>query len=293
MAATGPAACSPATGAGTGCSAGCGRRTWPLSRPRAPGRRPRPPRGVHHGHRPLRAARQPAHSGRDRALPAVPPRGAGDPPRIRVVVALGRIGWDAYLRARRAVGLGVPRPLPRFGHGVRAVMPDGVTLLGSFHPSQQNTFTGRLTRPMLRAVLGEARRLRGAPVARAELAWPGRWCRLPTRPSGRWSSMRGSPSISPAWPSAPCCQSSWRSCQLTYAQAGFLSTALFWATWPCSSRPGSSATGSGAGACWWGACCCPPRSPRSPPSPARSGRSSRRGSRPVSPRASCSRTTAR
>jgi uracil-DNA glycosylase len=83
--------------------------------------------------------------------------------RLRVVVALGKIGWDAYLRARRASGQPVPRPLPRFGHGAAAVMPDGVTLLGSFHPSQQNTFTGKLTRPMLAAVLAEARRLAERP----------------------------------------------------------------------------------------------------------------------------------
>ena len=82
--------------------------------------------------------------------------------RVRVVVALGKIGWDAYLRTRRELGLGLPRPLPRFGHGAEASMPgDGVTLLGTFHPSQQNTFTGRLTRPMLRAVLRRARRLAG------------------------------------------------------------------------------------------------------------------------------------
>ena len=80
--------------------------------------------------------------------------------RVRVVVALGKIGWDAYLRTRRELGLGLPRPLPRFGHGAQARMPgDGITLLGTFHPSQQNTFTGRLTRPMLRAVLRRARRL--------------------------------------------------------------------------------------------------------------------------------------
>jgi uracil-DNA glycosylase family 4 len=80
--------------------------------------------------------------------------------RVRVVVALGRIGWDAYLRTRRARGLAVPRPLPRFGHGAHATMPgDGVVLLGTFHPSQQNTFTGKLTRPMLRAIFAEARRL--------------------------------------------------------------------------------------------------------------------------------------
>ena len=78
---------------------------------------------------------------------------------VRVVVALGRIGWDAYLRARRGAGLPLPRPLPRFGHAVRSTMPDGTVLLGSFHPSQQNTFTGRLTRPMLRRVFSMARRL--------------------------------------------------------------------------------------------------------------------------------------
>jgi uracil-DNA glycosylase family 4 len=81
---------------------------------------------------------------------------------VRVVVALGKVGWDAYLRARRAAGVGVPRPLPRFGHGAESLMPDGVVLLGSFHPSQQNTFTGKLTRAMLRSVFRRARRLAGA-----------------------------------------------------------------------------------------------------------------------------------
>lgn len=82
--------------------------------------------------------------------------------RVRIVVALGKIGWDAYLRTRRHLGLAVPRPLPRFGHGAMARMPgDGIVLLGSFHPSQQNTFTGKLTRPMLRAVFARARRLAG------------------------------------------------------------------------------------------------------------------------------------
>ncbi len=77
---------------------------------------------------------------------------------LRVVVALGKIAWDAYLRARREREQSVPRPLPRFGHGAVARMPDGIVLLGSFHPSQQNTFTGKLTRPMLRAVFTRARR---------------------------------------------------------------------------------------------------------------------------------------
>ena len=81
----------------------------------------------------------------------------------RVVVALGKIAWDAYLRARRAAALPLPRPLPRFGHGARATMPDGTVLLGCFHPSQQNTFTGKLTRPMLRRVFVTAKRLAATP----------------------------------------------------------------------------------------------------------------------------------
>ncbi|MDO7868814.1 uracil-DNA glycosylase [Nocardioides jiangxiensis] len=83
-------------------------------------------------------------------------------PHVRAVVALGSFGWEAALRAFKAAGFGVPRPKPRFGHGARAVLtaPDGreVVLLGSYHPSQQNTFTGRLTEEMLDAVLGEAAR---------------------------------------------------------------------------------------------------------------------------------------
>lgn len=79
--------------------------------------------------------------------------------RLRVVVALGKIAWHAYLRARREAGQAVPRPLPRLAHDAVAVMPDGITFLGSFHPSPPNTFTGRLTRPMLKGVLARARRL--------------------------------------------------------------------------------------------------------------------------------------
>lgn len=83
-------------------------------------------------------------------------------PRVRVVVGLGRVGWQAYLRARRALGHLLPRPLPAFGHGAETVLPGGVTLLATYHPSQQNTFTGKLTRPMLRAVFLRARALLGA-----------------------------------------------------------------------------------------------------------------------------------
>jgi uracil-DNA glycosylase family 4 len=67
---------------------------------------------------------------------------------VRVVVALGSFGWDAAVRAL-APGM---RPRPRFGHGAEAAT-DGVTLLGTYHPSQQNTFTGVLTPSMLDAVL--------------------------------------------------------------------------------------------------------------------------------------------
>jgi len=81
-------------------------------------------------------------------------------PHVRAVVALGSYGWDATLRAYRALGYGVPRPKPRFGHAAEAELtaPDetAVRLLGSYHPSQQNTFTGKLTEPMLDAVLGRA-----------------------------------------------------------------------------------------------------------------------------------------
>lgn len=85
-------------------------------------------------------------------------------PSVRVLVALGSIGWDATLGAVRRAGWTVPRPKPRFGHGAEASLgaPHGeVVLLGSYHPSQQNTFTGRLTEPMLDAVFLRAKELTG------------------------------------------------------------------------------------------------------------------------------------
>ena len=77
--------------------------------------------------------------------------------RVRVVVALGRIGWDHYLRARRALDWPPPIERPRFGHGAITRFADGTTLIASYHPSQQNTFTGKLTRPMLNAIFATAR----------------------------------------------------------------------------------------------------------------------------------------
>jgi uracil-DNA glycosylase family 4 len=79
---------------------------------------------------------------------------------VRAVVCLGSYGWDAALRTFKAVGYDVPRPKPRFGHAAETELTgsDGhrLTVLGCYHPSQQNTFTGKLTEAMLDAVLGRA-----------------------------------------------------------------------------------------------------------------------------------------
>jgi len=79
-------------------------------------------------------------------------------PRIEVVVALGRIGFDTYLRllARRGIAA---RPRPQFAHGSVDVVPNGHTLIGCYHPSRQNTNTGRLTARMMDDVFGLAKGL--------------------------------------------------------------------------------------------------------------------------------------
>ena len=79
-------------------------------------------------------------------------------PRVRVMVALGRLAWDAALGqlARRGDPL---KPRPVFGHGEVYRSPSGLTLIGSYHPSRQNTNTGRLTPPMLAGVFRLARKL--------------------------------------------------------------------------------------------------------------------------------------
>ena len=76
----------------------------------------------------------------------------------RVIVTLGKIAFDQYLKVCQLESRAVPSPLPVFGHGVRYRLPWGVTLLGSYHPSQQNTFTGKLTRPMFHSVFARASR---------------------------------------------------------------------------------------------------------------------------------------
>ena len=80
---------------------------------------------------------------------------------LRVIVCLGAFAWDAALRLRVALGEENPRPRPRFGHGAELAAAAGPALIGSFHPSQQNTFTGRLVPAMLDAVLLRARALAG------------------------------------------------------------------------------------------------------------------------------------
>ncbi|HZK15779.1 MAG TPA: uracil-DNA glycosylase [Solirubrobacterales bacterium] len=83
--------------------------------------------------------------------------------RCRTIVALGGFGWDGALRALRGLGAKLPSPRPRFSHGAEAEVGEWA-LLGCYHPSQQNTFTGRLTEPMLDEVFSRAReRSRSSP----------------------------------------------------------------------------------------------------------------------------------
>jgi uracil-DNA glycosylase family 4 len=86
-------------------------------------------------------------------------------PSMRVLLALGGFGWQVALTVLAEAGWQVPRPRPKFGHGARVELADGagreLTLLGCYHVSQQNTFTGKLTPAMLTAVLGTAKELAG------------------------------------------------------------------------------------------------------------------------------------
>jgi uracil-DNA glycosylase family 4 len=102
-------------------------------------------------------ANRPTTQERDNCLPYLVAE-LGLLERTRVLVALGSYGWDGALRAVRDRGAEVPRPRPRFGHGVEAEVGE-YTLLGCFHPSQQNTFTGKLTEAMLDDVFTRAREL--------------------------------------------------------------------------------------------------------------------------------------
>jgi uracil-DNA glycosylase family 4 len=79
--------------------------------------------------------------------------------RKRVLLALGKIAWDATLALAARNGVVIARPRPIFGHGAEVELSPGLTLLGSYHVSQQNTFTGKLTPAMFDAVLDRARRI--------------------------------------------------------------------------------------------------------------------------------------
>jgi uracil-DNA glycosylase family 4 len=74
-----------------------------------------------------------------------------------VVIALGKVAFEGFLAAWRAAGRELPAPRPRFAHGARALLTGSVLLLSSYHPSQQNTFTGKLTRGMFHRVFRSAR----------------------------------------------------------------------------------------------------------------------------------------
>ncbi len=102
---------------------------------------------------------RPTPDERDRCLPFLEREilALGD---LRVIIALGAYAWDGALRALRSLAE-VPRPRPRFGHGAEAEV-GRLHLLGAFHPSQQNTFTGTLTESMLDAVLVRAAELADA-----------------------------------------------------------------------------------------------------------------------------------
>ena len=85
-------------------------------------------------------------------------------PRLRVVVCLGHFAWQALWPQLARLGYAVPRPRPAFGHGAEVLLssPARIAVLGCYHPSQQNTFTGRVTDSMLDAVFCRARELSGA-----------------------------------------------------------------------------------------------------------------------------------
>ena len=82
---------------------------------------------------------------------------------VRAVVALGKIAFDAFLDAHRERGMKIPSPRPKFGHGVAYDLEPGIVLIGSYHPSQQNTQTGRLTPMMFESVFQQARMVISGP----------------------------------------------------------------------------------------------------------------------------------
>jgi len=82
-------------------------------------------------------------------------------PKVKVVICLGKIAWDGYLAHLLLAGVIERRSAYRFGHGAKYELPNGVVLLGSYHPSLRNTNTGRLNRTMFARVFVKARELAG------------------------------------------------------------------------------------------------------------------------------------
>lgn len=80
-------------------------------------------------------------------------------PQVRVLLGLGKVGFDAAFDAARASGLTAMAKRPAFGHGVEVTLSERLLLIGTYHPSQQNTFTGKLTEPMFDAVFARIRAL--------------------------------------------------------------------------------------------------------------------------------------
>jgi uracil-DNA glycosylase family 4 len=76
---------------------------------------------------------------------------------VKVVIALGKIAFDSFIKAYEEAGGTIAKPRPKFGHGVAVDLPNGQRLICSYHPSQQNTFTGKLTRPMFQSIFDRAR----------------------------------------------------------------------------------------------------------------------------------------
>ncbi|MEX0666217.1 MAG: uracil-DNA glycosylase [Acidimicrobiia bacterium] len=102
-------------------------------------------------------ANKPTPAERDQCLPYLV-RELALLEQVKVIVVLGAFAYDAVWRTLGSAGVELPRPRPAFGHGLE-VSNARATILGCYHPSQQNTFTGRLTEPMLDVVLTRAREL--------------------------------------------------------------------------------------------------------------------------------------
>ncbi len=105
-------------------------------------------------------ANKPTPVERDTCLPFAA-RELAELMRVRVILCLGAFAWDAALRLLALRGVAAPRPRPRFGHLAEVALLEAPALLGCFHPSQQNTFTGRLTPAMLDEAMLRARALAG------------------------------------------------------------------------------------------------------------------------------------